>query len=33
VPEEKVNRRPDPYRWLQNTSDPQLIVWMKAQND
>ena len=23
----------DPYRWLENTSDPEVIAWMKAQND
>lgn len=23
----------DPYRWLESTSDPQVIAWMKAQND
>ena len=23
----------DPYRWLENTSDPQVVAWMKAQND
>ena len=23
----------DPYRWLENTSDPQVVSWMKAQND
>jgi prolyl oligopeptidase len=23
----------DPYRWLENTSDPEVISWMKAQND
>jgi prolyl oligopeptidase len=23
----------DPYRWLENTSDPVVIAWMKAQND
>jgi len=23
----------DPYRWLENTSDPEAIAWMKAQND
>ena len=23
----------DPYRWLENTSDPEVGVWMKAQND
>jgi len=26
----KVN---DPYRWLENTSDPEVIAWLKAQND
>jgi prolyl oligopeptidase len=24
---------PDPYRWLENTSDPEVVAWMKAQND
>ncbi len=23
----------DPYRWLENTSDPGVIAWMKQQND
>src|SRR6266436_2938462 len=23
----------DPYRWLENTSDPEVVSWMKAQND
>ena len=23
----------DPYRWLENTNDPQVVAWMKAQND
>jgi prolyl oligopeptidase len=23
----------DPYRWLENTSDPEVVAWMKAQND
>jgi prolyl oligopeptidase len=23
----------DPYRWLENTTDPQVTTWMKAQND
>jgi len=23
----------DPYRWLENTSDPEVAAWMKAQND
>jgi prolyl oligopeptidase len=23
----------DPYRWLESTSDPEVIAWMKAQND
>jgi prolyl oligopeptidase len=23
----------DPYRWLENTSDPEVLAWMKAQND
>jgi prolyl oligopeptidase len=23
----------DPYRWLENTSAPEVIAWMKAQND
>ena len=23
----------DPYRWLEHTSDPEVIAWMKAQND
>ncbi len=23
----------DPYRWLENTSDPEVIAWMKAEND
>jgi len=23
----------DPYRWLENTSDPQVVEWMKAEND
>jgi prolyl oligopeptidase len=23
----------DPYRWLENTSDPQVVAWMKSQND
>jgi prolyl oligopeptidase len=23
----------DPYRWLENTKDPEVIAWMKAQND
>jgi prolyl oligopeptidase len=23
----------DPYRWLEYTSDPQVVAWMKAQND
>jgi prolyl oligopeptidase len=23
----------DPYRWLETTSDPEVIAWMKAQND
>jgi prolyl oligopeptidase len=23
----------DPYRWMENTADPEFIAWMKAQND
>jgi prolyl oligopeptidase len=23
----------DPYRWLEKTSDPDVVAWMKAQND
>ena len=23
----------DPYRWLENTKDPEVIAWMKAQNE
>jgi prolyl oligopeptidase len=23
----------DPYRWLENTSDPEVVSWMKSQND
>ena len=23
----------DPYRWLENTPDPEVVAWMKAQND
>jgi len=23
----------DPYRWLENTSDPEVVAWMKAQSD
>ena len=23
----------DPYRWLEKTSDPEVVAWMKAQND
>jgi prolyl oligopeptidase len=23
----------DPYRWLENTKDAEVIAWMKAQND
>jgi prolyl oligopeptidase len=23
----------DPYRWLENSRDPEVIAWMKAQND
>jgi prolyl oligopeptidase len=23
----------DPYRWLENTSDPQVVAWLKAHND
>ena len=23
----------DPYRWLENTTDAQVVAWMKAQND
>jgi prolyl oligopeptidase len=23
----------DPYRWMENTSDPEVIAWMKVQND
>ena len=23
----------DPYRWLESTSEPEVIAWMKAQND
>ena len=23
----------DPYRWLENAKDPEVIAWMKAQND
>jgi len=23
----------DPYRWLENTSDPEVVAWLKAQND
>ena len=23
----------DPYRWLEKTSDPEVVQWMKAQND
>jgi len=23
----------DPYRWLENTSDPEVIAWLKAQNE
>ena len=24
---------PDPYRWLENSQDPEVIAWLKAQND
>ena len=23
----------DPYRWLENTNDPEVVAWMKEQND
>src|SRR5258708_7257403 len=23
----------DPYRWLENTGSPEVVAWMKAQND
>ena len=23
----------DPYRWLENTKDAEVVAWMKAQND
>jgi prolyl oligopeptidase len=23
----------DPYRWLENTNNPEVVAWMKAQND
>ena len=23
----------DPYRWLENQSDAEVVAWMKAQND
>ncbi len=23
----------DPYRWIENTSSPEVVAWMKAQND
>ena len=23
----------DPYRWLESTKDPEVVAWMKAQND
>src|ERR1700746_1433351 len=23
----------DPYRWLENTNDPEVTAWMKAQDD
>jgi prolyl oligopeptidase len=23
----------DPYRWLENTSDPEVVSWMKSEND
>src|ERR1700740_354301 len=23
----------DPYRWLENTSDPEVAAWLKAQNE
>ena len=23
----------DPYRWFENTKDPEVVAWMKAQND
>ncbi|HTO77592.1 MAG TPA: prolyl oligopeptidase family serine peptidase [Thermoanaerobaculia bacterium] len=23
----------DPYRWMENTKDPEVVAWMKAQND
>ena len=23
----------DPYRWLENSRDPEVIAWLKAQND
>jgi prolyl oligopeptidase len=23
----------DPYRWLENTADPEVVSWMKSQND
>jgi prolyl oligopeptidase len=23
----------DPYRWLENTDDPEVVAWMKTQND
>jgi len=23
----------DPYRWLESTTDPEVVAWMKAQND
>lgn len=23
----------DPYRWIENTSDPEVVAWLKAQND
>jgi prolyl oligopeptidase len=23
----------DPYRWLENTTDPEVVTWMKSQND
>lgn len=27
------NRITDPYRWLENTTDPEVVSWMKSQND
>ncbi|HEY8671395.1 MAG TPA: hypothetical protein VIL63_11185, partial [Terriglobales bacterium] len=23
----------DPYRWIENTTDPEVVTWMKSQND